>query len=93
MRDYTKTVINSLDEVRKREQLPPSGPGLIFIDVSAPPITANDVNSSLVMKFDEITKALSPKLTSDNTRVNAVVLTCTLPTRIEEQNKTRACSH
>ena len=85
MRDYTKTVINSLTEVRRNKQIPPAGPGVIYIDIN-PPLMFSAVNS-LKIKFDEISVALFPHLQSVNRRVNAVVLTCTAPIKIRESNE------
>lgn len=77
-RDYTRTVVHSLTEVRNRKQLPPDGPGLIFIDVAAPKASSGGPLDPLTLRFDEIHKALRSQLTkSQNERVNALVLTCT----------------
>ena len=72
-RDYIKTVISSFDEVRKRRQLPPSGPGIICIEIGMP-----SGGTAVEQRFDEIAAVMRPKLRgADNRRVNAVVLTCT----------------
>ena len=72
-RDYIKTVISSFDEVRKRKQLPPSGPGIIYIEIGQP-----TGGVTVEQRFDEIAKAIRPKLQGGwNCRVNAVALTCT----------------
>jgi hypothetical protein len=72
-RDYVKTVISSFDEVRKRKQLPPSGPGIIYIEIGVP-----SGGTTVEQRFDEIAAAIRPKLRgASNRRVNAVVLTCT----------------
>lgn len=72
-RDYVKTVVSSLVEVRKRRQLPPSGPGIIHIEIGAP-----SGGTTVEQRFDEIAAAIRPELLgAQNRRVNAVVLTCT----------------
>ena len=72
-RDYVKTVISSFDEVRNRKQLPPSGPGIIYIEIGMP-----SGGTTVEQRFDEIATTISPKLRgASNRRVNAVVLTCT----------------
>ncbi len=72
-RDYITTVINSFDEVRKRRQLPPSGPGIIYIEIGTP-----TGGVTVEQRFDEIEKAIRLKMgRTSNRRVNAVVLTCT----------------
>lgn len=72
-RDYIKTVANSFVDVRKRKQLPKSGPGIIYIEIGIPTggVTIQD-------RFNEIENAVRPKLLGTlNRRVNALVLTCT----------------
>jgi len=72
-RDYITTVINSFDEVRRRKQLPSSGPGIIYIEIGQP-----SGGVTVEQRFDEIEKAIRLKMRGKwNRRVNAVVLTCT----------------
>ncbi len=83
-RDYVTTVVNSLADVRKHKQLPPDGPGLIFIEMAPPPVFSAEGGNFLKLRFDEINAEVSPKLRGEqNRRINAIILTCTMPARID----------
>jgi hypothetical protein len=70
-RDYVKTVLQTLAEARDR--LPPSGPGIVYIDI--PSLHRVPVDERL----EQIGEGLEPQLRAQNTRINALILTNTSP--------------
>lgn len=72
-RDYVTTILNSLNEVRKRKQLPACGPGIICIETAIP-----YGGVTVEQRMDEIAGALRLKLRGEaNRRISAVLITCT----------------
>ena len=70
-RDYVKGALQSLAEARDR--LPPTGPGIVYIDIPSPHGVPVDE------RLEQIGEGLEPQLRGQNKRINALILTNTSP--------------